>query len=221
MSTDNKKIKRERIAKRIVKEFGDDSLVNLGIGMPTLCANYLPEDKYIILQSENGFTGLGPSPQKGKEDPDLENAGGQPVTILPGGCFFDSSLSFAIIRGGHVDATVLGALEVDEKGNLANYMIPGKMVPGMGGAMDLVTGAKKVIIATEHVSKNNTPKILKKCKLPLTGCEVVDMIVTDMAFIEVKPEGLILKEISEDTTVEEVIKNTEANLIVDDNIKTF
>lgn len=221
MSSDNKQLKRERIAKRIVKEFHDNSLVNLGIGLPTLCANFLPEDKTILLHSENGFTGLGPAAKPGEEDADLTNAGGQPVTILPGGCFFDSAMSFSIIRGGHLDATVLGALEVDSQGNLANYMIPGKMVPGMGGAMDLVTGAKKVIIATEHTNKNGSSKILKKCSLPLTGVKVVDIIVTELAFIRVTKEGLVLEEISEDTTVEEVIKATEAELILADDIKKF
>ncbi|HRY29589.1 MAG TPA: 3-oxoacid CoA-transferase subunit B [Elusimicrobiota bacterium] len=216
-----KDLKRERIARRIVRELPDNALVNLGIGMPTLVANYLPKDKTIFLHSENGFIGLGPHPEKGKEDKDIVNAGGAPVTIMPGGCFFDSALSFSIIRGGHVDVTVLGALEVDEEGNLANYMIPGKMVPGIGGAMDLVTGAKKVIIAMEHVNKYGAPKILKKCTLPLTAKKEVDIIVTDMAFIRVTQNGLVLEEIAEDTTVEEVVQNTGAKLVVHPKILEF
>ncbi len=166
---DPKELKRVRMVKRIAQEFPDGALVNLGIGMPTMVANYIPEGRTILLQSENGFTGLGPAAQKGRENQSIVNAGGQAVTIVPGGAFFDSAMSFAIIRGGHVDYTVLGGLEVDMEGNLANYMIPGKMVPGMGGAMDLVAGAKNVIVAMEHVSKNGAPKILKKCSLPLTA----------------------------------------------------
>lgn len=215
----DKKARRELIAKRIAKEFKDGDIVNLGIGMPTLVGNFVPDDVEIILQSENGFVGLGPAPAPGEEDPDLTNAGGQPVTIKPGGAFFDSALSFSIIRGGHVDATVLGALEVDEKGNLANWMIPGKMVPGMGGAMDLVTGAKKVIIAMEHTAKDGSPKILKECTLPLTGREVVDLIVTDMGVMEVTDKGIVLKEIAPGLTVEDVQKATEAKLIIDENLK--
>lgn len=215
----DKKARRELIAKRIAKEFKDGDIVNLGIGMPTLVGNFVPDDVEIILQSENGFVGLGPAPAPGEEDPDLTNAGGQPVTIKPGGAFFDSAMSFSIIRGGHVDATVLGALEVDEKGNLANWMIPGKMVPGMGGAMDLVTGAKKVIIAMEHTAKDGSPKILKECTLPLTGREVVDLIVTDMGVMEVTDKGIVLKEIAPGLTVEDVQKATEAQLIIDENLK--
>ncbi|QSQ09059.1 Butyrate--acetoacetate CoA-transferase subunit B [Koleobacter methoxysyntrophicus] len=215
----DKKARRELIAKRIAKEFKDGDIVNLGIGMPTLVGNFVPDDVEIILQSENGFVGLGPAPAPGEEDPDLTNAGGQPVTIKPGGAFFDSAMSFSIIRGGHVDATVLGALEVDEKGNLANWMIPGKMVPGMGGAMDLVTGAKKVIIAMEHTAKDGSPKILKECTLPLTGREVVDLIVTDMGVMEVTDKGIVLKEIAPGLTVEDVQKATEAKLIIDENLK--
>ena len=218
---EDKTKKRERIAKRIVKEFKPGSLINLGIGMPTLCANFLPADGGIMLHSENGFIGLGPQPDADKVDMAIVNAGGAPVSILAGGCFFDSALSFGIIRGGHVDATVLGALEVDEEGNLANYMVPGKMVPGMGGAMDLVVGARQVIIAMEHVDKDGNSKILKRCRLPLTAVKQVDLIVTDMAFIRVTPGGLLLEEIAEDTTVEAVIQATEAVLKLADKIGRF
>lgn len=212
---------RERIAKRIAQEFKDGDVVNLGIGMPTLVANYIPEGVDIVLQSENGFVGLGPAPAPGEEDKDIVNAGAQPVTIKAGGAFFDSSMSFTIIRGGHVAATVLGALEVDGKGNLANWMIPGKMVPGMGGAMDLVVGAKKVIVATEHVNKNGQSKILKECRLPLTAKEEVNMIVTEMAVMEVTKAGLVLKEIAPGLTVEEVVKATEAELIIPADVKVM
>jgi len=218
---DPKELKRVRLVKRIAQEFPDGALVNLGIGMPTMVANYIPAGRTILLHSENGFTGLGPAAPKGQENQSIVNAGGQPVTIVPGGAFFDSAMSFAIIRGGHVDYTVLGALEVDMEGNLANYMIPGKMVPGMGGAMDLVAGAKNVIIAMEHVNKNGAPKILKKCTLPLTAVGEVDLIVTDMAFIRVTKKGLVLEEIAEDTTVEEVIKATEAPLHIAGKIGKF
>lgn len=218
---DTKELKRVRLVKRIAQEFPDGALVNLGIGMPTMVANHIPEGRTILLHSENGFTGLGPAARKGEENPFIVNAGGQPVTIVPGGAFFDSAMSFAIIRGGHVDYTVLGALEVDMEGNLANYMIPGKMVPGMGGAMDLVAGAKNVIIAMEHVNKNGAPKILKKCTLPLTAVGEVDLIVTDMAFIRVTKKGLVLEEIAEDTTVEEVIKATDAPLQVAGKLGKF
>lgn len=209
---------KEFIAKRVAKELKDGDIVNLGIGLPTMVANYLPEGINIFLQSENGFIGLGPAPEPGKEDMHIVNAGGQPVTILPGGAFFDSSVSFGIIRGGHVDVTVLGALQVDEEGNLANWMIPGKMVPGMGGAMDLVVGAKKVIIAMEHTQKGN-PKILKKCNLPLTAAKQVDMIITEMGVMEVTDEGIVLKEINPEFTVEEVQLATEAKLIIADDLK--
>ncbi len=218
---DPKELKRVRLVKRIAQEFPDGSLVNLGIGMPTMVANHIPEGRTILLHSENGFTGLGPAAQKGREDPRVVNAGGQPVTIVPGGAYFDSAMSFAIIRGGHVDYTVLGALEVDMEGNLANYMIPGKMVPGMGGAMDLVAGARNVIIAMEHVNKNGAPKILRKCTLPLTAVGEVDLIVTDMAFIRVTKKGLVLEEIAEDVTVEEVLKATGAPLHVAGKLGTF
>lgn len=218
---DPKEMKRARMARRIAQEFPDGSLVNLGIGMPTLVADHLPADRHILLHSENGFVGLGPQAPKGEEDPRIVNAGGAPVTLVPGGCFFDSAMSFAIIRGRHLDYTVLGALEVDMHGNLANYMIPGKMVPGMGGAMDLVVGAKTVIVAMEHVNKNGAPKILERCTLPLTAVSEVDLIVTDLAFIRVTPEGLVLEEIAEDTTVEAVQKATGAPLRVAADVRLF
>lgn len=214
----DKNMEREFIARRVAKELKDGNVVNLGIGLPTLVANFIPEDIEIFLQSENGFVGMGPIPKEGEEDPDLVNAGGQHVTINPGGAFFDSSESFSIIRGGHVDVTVLGALEVDEKGNLANWMVPGKMVPGMGGAMDLVTGAKKVIIAMNHTAKGNH-KILKECKLPLTAVKCVDLIVTEMGVIEVTEKGLVLKEINPEFTVEEVQNATGATLIIPEDLK--
>ena len=214
--------KRQIIARRVARELRNGDVVNLGVGMPTLVANHLPEGVTIILQSENGFLGLGPQPEPGTEDKDLVNAGGKPVTLKPGGCCFDSSISFAIIRGGHVDVTVLGALEVDEQGNLANWMVPGKMVSGMGGAMDLVIGARKVIIAMEHLSKEGSPKIVKQCTLPLTARGEVDLIVTELAVISVQPDGLHLLEISEDTTLEEVLTATNAKLILPEGIiQTF
>ncbi|MBU5255656.1 3-oxoacid CoA-transferase subunit B [Tissierella praeacuta] len=209
--------KKEFIARRVAKELKDGDVVNLGIGLPTMVANYVPEDINVFFQSENGFIGLGPAPEEGKEDLYIVNAGAQCVTILPGGVFFDSSTSFGIIRGGHVDMTVLGALQVDEKGNLANWMIPGKMVPGMGGAMDLVTGAKKVIVAMEHTVKGNH-KILKECNLPLTAAGEVNLIITEMGVIEVKEEGLVLIEINPEFTVEEVQAATEAKLIIAENL---
>lgn len=209
---------RNFIAKRVAQELKDGDVVNLGIGLPTFVANFIPKGIDITLQSENGFVGMGPAPAEGEEDCDMVNAGGQHVTILPGGAFFDSAESFLIIRGGHVDVTVLGALEVDEKGNLANWMVPGKMVPGMGGAMDLVTGAKKVIIAMNHTAKGNH-KILKKCRLPLTAMECVDLIVTEMGVMEVTDKGLLLKEINPEFTVEDIQNATEAELIITDDLK--
>ncbi len=211
---------REFIAKRIAKELKDGDVVNLGIGMPTMVANYIPKDIQIMLQAENGILGVGPKPALEEERPDCIDAGGNYVTAVKGACFFDSSFSFCIIRGGHVDITVLGALEVDEEGNVANWMIPGKKVPGMGGAMDLVVGAKKVILAMEHVSKNGSPKILKKCRLPLTAVNVAKTIVTDMAVIDVVPDkGLVLKEIAPGLSVEEVQRATEAHLMISPDLK--
>ncbi|WP_303974657.1 3-oxoacid CoA-transferase subunit B [Streptococcus merionis] len=203
---------KEFIAKRVAQELEDGFVVNLGIGLPTMVSNYLPSDKDILFQSENGLIGLGPSPTEETFDPYISNAGGAPVTILEGGAFFDSSLSFGIIRGGHVDLTVLGALQVDEKGNIANYMIPGKMVPGMGGAMDLLTGAQKVIVAMEHTNKGRH-KILKECTLPLTAKGAVDLIVTELAVIEVTEQGLHVIELSPGVTFEQVQEATEATLI--------
>lgn len=202
------------IASRVAKELSDGDIVNLGIGLPTRVANFIPENIEVILQSENGFLGLGPTPTADNYDPSIINAGGQPVTILPGGCFFDSATSFGIIRGGHIDVSVLGALQVDEKGNIANYMIPGKMVPGMGGAMDLVTGAKKVIVAMEHTAKG-AHKILKECSLPLTAVNAVDLIITEMGVIKVTAEGLKLIEINPEYTVKDIKAATEASLIIE------
>ncbi|MDR3215655.1 MAG: 3-oxoacid CoA-transferase subunit B [Bacilli bacterium] len=210
---------KEKIARRVALELEDGQLVNLGIGLPTMVANYLPAGVDVILQSENGMTGLtGLVP--GKEDPHITNAGGAMVGITDKGAFFDSSMSFALIRGGHVDVTVLGTLEVDQYGNIANYKIPGKLVPGMGGAMDLVTGARKVIVSMVHTAKG-TPKILKECQLPLTGQACVDMIVTELAVFEVKQDHLLLIEVAEESNVEEVLSLTEARVVLADEIKRF
>lgn len=203
---------KQIIAARVAKELKDGDVVNLGIGLPTMVPNYLSDSVNVILQSENGYVGLGPL--DGDIDPDLVNAGGQPSGILPGGAFFDSVFSFELIRGGHVDVTVLGGLEADVKGNLANWMVPGKMVPGMGGAMDLVTGAKKVIVAMEHTAKNGSSKILEECRLPLTGKGVIDLIVTELAVFRVTEEGLVLEELQEGVNLETVKKKTEASFII-------
>lgn len=205
---------RELIAKRVARFFNAGELVNLGIGMPTAVANYIPADSGIMLHSENGFIGLGPTPQTDVLEKDVVNAGGAPVTMVPGAVCFDSAQSFALIRGGHLAATVLGALEVDEKGNLANWMVPGKMVPGMGGAMDLVAGSRNVIIAMEHVTKNGSPKILKKCSLPLTAANEVDWIVTELGVMEVTEQGIVLRELAPGVSVRDIQLHTEATLII-------
>lgn len=213
---------RELIIRRISQEFKNGEVVNLGIGLPTMAVDYIPDNINIMLHAENGIVGVGPKAASGKEKLECIDSGGNYVTTVKGACFLDSALSFSIIRGGHVDITVLGALEVDEKGNLANWMIPGKKVPGMGGAMDLVVGAKRVIVAMEHVNKNGAPKILKQCKLPLTAVNVVNTIVTEKAVIDVIPgKGLVLKEIAPGLSVKDVQMATEAELIVSPHLKAI
>mgnify|MGYP002840825850 CR=1 FL=1 len=211
---------RNQIAKRIAKEIADGFCVNLGIGIPTLVANYIPDNLQVMLQSENGLLGMGPFPKKEDLDPDLINAGKQTITAVPGASFFSSADSFAMIRGGHIDLTVLGAMQVDEEGSIANWMVPGKLVKGMGGAMDLVAGAKRVIVAMSHTDKNGNPKLLKKCNLPLTGVHCIDRVVSDLGVFDLRDNAFELIEIAPDVEVEQVQQLTEGKLRIAENLKT-
>jgi len=212
---------KEKIARRVAQEMQDGYYVNLGVGIPVMAADYIPKGMEVVLEAENGMLGIGPYPYEDQVDPDLVNAAKEPVTEIPGTTYFDSAASFTMIRGGHMDITVLGGMEVDEQGNLANWMIPGKKLQGMGGGMDLAAGARRVIIAMEHTTKEGKPKILKKCTLPLTGIAVVDLIVTEMAVIEITPKGLVLREVAPGLTPEDVQKVTEAKLQVAPDLKTI